>query len=258
METMTVVFFYVSSHASGRKKRKWCYDVRRENTIEENIVFSRIQVFLPLFEKGKKRWTGKALSTYLDGLDIPQESRNVYYVPDEEAACMLERGTEPLSLEWILFLLAYYHLDFDGLLILQDREMDAEEMIRHFAPVTKYLGVITKQPEKWQDVAEELSEEYGFLLDVVTEFGGHHYRGEKLLVVAGRENYQVSPDLIPEGSMWLSTDIGSENRKICAGAHKVAYFDIKRFLRERNWYKWIKKSDTLLDTDLKIQYNNTR
>jgi len=58
--------------------------------------------------------------------------------------------------------------------------------------------------------------------------------------------------------MWLSTDIGSENRKICAGAHKVAYFDIKRFLRERNWYKWIKKSDTLLDTDLKIQYNNTR
>lgn len=255
MDRVTVVFFYGREDHFGRRKKSrwrwhkdWCYEVRRTHILEQGISFQCVQVDLPLRETAKRAWTHEKLASYLSGLDIPPEGRGVYYMPDEDAAGLLGRGAEPFSIEWILLLLAYYHLDFDGLLVLQDREMEAEELIRRFARGTRYLGVVTNQPDMWLDTAEELSEEYGFLLDVVTEFKQHHYRGEKLLIIAGSRIYGAVPSQIPPGSMWLDTDPGSEKgRIICARAGKVTYMDGKCFFRE-----------TLLDTAHKIKYNNTR
>lgn len=255
MENMTVVFFYVDKGKNGWKRCGWRDRVRkrfrRKQHIEENnweyhvrrgtvmkqggrqVTLRWMKVFLPEHERKGKEWTTEGWRQYLNGLPVPEESRTVYYLPDAEAGRMLGRSAEPLSLEWILLFVEYYGLQFDGLVILQDREMDAGELVYLFAQKTKYLGVVTAEPEAWQEMAEELTEEYGFLLDVAERVGKLHLGRGRLLFVAGARLFGAAPSAIPPGSIWIDTDVqGETGRKLCSAAGGVRYIGIKSFLRE--------------------------
>ena len=240
MERMTVVFFCGREDCYARKRRgrwrwekSWCYDVRKTEKKARGIWLQGVRVNLPMKEKAGKNWSRERLTSYLEGLEIPPEGRTVYYQPDKAALTLLKRRTEPLSLEWILFFMTYYAWDFDGLLILQDREMAAEELVRHFAPGTKYLGVLTDAPDKWQDLADELAEELGCLLEVNRDWKEQHYGGQKLLVIAGSKGYGVHPSRLPRGCVWFNIDGESDMGKaVCSRAEQVSYVDGKHFFRE--------------------------
>ncbi|MBD5459662.1 MAG: hypothetical protein HDR26_01780 [Lachnospiraceae bacterium] len=242
---MTAVFFTVDSEMCGsvrcagqrrfrlRKKYVREYDIRSKTVEKDGARLHWIEVTLPARERKKREWTANNWAQYVDGLDIPPEGRNIYYLPDAEAGRMLGRTPEPLSGEWILFLMEYYKPVFDGLIVLQDREMEAEDLILRHARKTRYLGVATANAENWQDIVEDLSEEYGFMLDVAEKFKGLHFHGENLLIIAGNETYQAAPALLPKGSVWLSTDVAGEaGRKICSRAENVRYLSLRGFLRE--------------------------
>lgn len=245
MQDMTVVFFTVDEEKCGcvrseegrrfrlRKKYVWEYHARSGTVVKNEAALHWILVTLPARERKKREWTPQSLEEYLEGLEIPPESRNVCYLPDAAAGRMLGRAPEPLSGDWVFFLMAYYKPVFDGLIVLQDREMEAEEIILRHARKTRYLGVATENPENWQDMVEDLSEEYGFLLDVAQEFKGLHFHGDSLLVIAGSRTYQAAPALLPKNCVWLSTDVAGEaGRKICSGAEGVRYLSLRGFLRE--------------------------
>lgn len=245
MEDMSVVFFTVDKEKCGsvrsdegrrfrfRKKYVWEYHVRSGTVVKNQAALHWMRVTLPARERKKREWTMQSLAEYLEGLEIPPEGRNVCYLPDLAAGQILGRTPEPLSGEWIVFLMEYYKPVFDGLIVLQDREMEAEEIILRHARKTRYLGVATSNPESWEDIVEDLSEEYGFLLDVAEDFKGLHFHGNSLLVIAGSQTYQAAPSLLPKGCVWLSTDVAGEaGRKVCSRAESVRYLSLRGFLRE--------------------------
>lgn len=255
MEEMTVVFFYVDKEKWGkvkpRKKRRkvwkygkarrktpaetWLYDVRRGTAAgeQEGVVLHWAKVYLPAYESEGEEWTGEGLAEYLRGLHIPPESRWVYYLPDRAAGKLLGRTAEPLPLEWVLCLINYYALRFDGLVVLQDREMDAEELVFRFAKGTRYIGVVTGDRNTWEEAAETLSEEYGFWPEVAERFQDLHLTGSRILFIGGKKLYQATPSMLPPECVWLDTDVqGETGKSLCINGNNVKYIEIRGFLQE--------------------------
>lgn len=259
MEDMTVVFFYVDEKGSGRrrlgKKRfggwkwseQWQYNVYQEQRQMGEGSLKIYCVGLPIFEKDKK-WTSWSWSQYLKDLPIPPEGRYVYYAPDKKAEKLLGRGREPIGIEWIFTFIEYYSLEFDSLVLIQDREMEAEELIRHYAEGIPYLGVVKDFISDWETVEDSLSMEYGLTLDIQSEFDALHIKGERTLIVLGAGTELPKVKERKGETMVIST---AGQRRECDRNlfcwEKLEYVDMERFLKE-----------TVLDTVCKIKYNSTR
>lgn len=245
MEDLTVVYFVMDKEAAARqhKRRPWQYRVESRIIVSKPAQVTLVRVYLPeyslkkmVFKRycRKQAWTAGDWQQYWEGLPIPPEGREVYYYYEKQAQEFLGRRAEPLPWDWVLFLMAYYRVEFDALVLLQDRDMEAWQMVQEYAAVTRYLGVATSRPEDWQDMVESLSEEYGFLLDVSRSVKSLHIplRG-KTLVIAGEETYGAAPSSLPEGCIWISTDTeGGAGRNVCARVQDAEYIGMKRFLRK--------------------------
>ncbi|MBQ7956052.1 MAG: hypothetical protein IJ282_09920 [Lachnospiraceae bacterium] len=254
MEDMTIVFFYVDAKKSGKLKigrwkwgKEWQYDIRYEKKRLGDGTLKVIWVALPGREKDKD-WTKAGVAQYLQHMPVPPEGRLVYYAPDKGAEKILGRGRENLNKEWILVLMEYYHVQFDSLVLIQDRELEAEELIRYFAQDIPYLGIISDFGYDWDEVEEGLAGEYGLVLDIQKEFRFLHIKGKQPLIVAGEKMEKVNIAHIPAGSVVISINGRRGGGNILQDEGKnIRYVDMERFLRE-----------TVLDTAHKIKYNNTR
>ncbi len=264
MEDMTVVFFYMMNQngdgpeeKTGRK-RLFGRRKHKETEVVENYKLhsalwrlgdGSLRVICaelpPVSEPGKGRTTCCCRQQCVADIPVPPEGRYVYYVPDKKAGKLLGRGREPINLEWILFFIEYYSLSFDGLVLVPDREMEAEELIRHYAASIAYLGVVTDSAEAWEEVEEDLNLEYGLTLDLQRSAAQLHIKGKRPLIVLGADREETE---LPEGSIIIATCGRSPE-----GAAKfffeknIRYVDMEGFLR-----------DTVLDTVRKIRYNSTR
>lgn len=258
MEDMTIVFFYVDEKRSGKKQTKrrigrrkgteqWQYKICSKKHRIGSGSLKVICVGLPFGEK-EKEWTNPAWKPYLEQIPIPPEGRLVYYAPDRRAERILRRGREPLTLEWILLLIEFYALSFDSLVLLQSREMEAEEIIRYYAAEVAYLGVVEKFGADWETVEEELSLEYGLTLDVKRDLASLHIKGKRTLIIAG-EAAEVNVGVkLPDEIILLSVlGRGEGGEQTVFRDCSVRYVNMETFLR-----------DTVLDTVHKIKYNNTR
>ncbi len=258
MEDMSIVFFYADRKQSGRKRLekkrfgrwKWSLEYQYNVYLEKwEMGAGSLSVWcvgLPCLETDKG-WTGSEWKKYVKGLPIPPESRFVYYVPDKNAGRMLGREREPIGLEWILTLIECYSVEFDGLVLIQDRELEAEDLIRYFAATVPYLGVVKDFSADWDEIEESLSMEYGLTIDIKDDFNELHIKGDKTLVIIGGERVLPQDALIKDGSVLLFTKGRTgEDRKGLKGKN-VFVVDIDRFLK-----------DTVLDTVRKIKYNSTR
>lgn len=259
MEDMTVVFFYVDETGSGRKRlgrkrfggwrwsRGWQYKVYCEKKEMGDGSLKIVCVGLPRLETDKE-WTNISLQQYLRGLPVPPEGKYVYYAPDRKAEQLMGRGREPIGVAWILTFIEYYCLSFDGMVLIQDREMEAEELIRHYAGELPYLGVVRDFMTDWEEVEESLSMEYGLTLDLQKKFELLHIKGERLLTVVGTGAEIPDPERLRAGSVILSTEgRRTEKDRRVFDEKKIINVDMERFLK-----------DTVLDTVRKIKYNSTR
>lgn len=259
MEDMTIVFFYADEKGSGRKRLRrkrfggwrwsetWQYKVYCEKRQMGEGSLKIFCVGLPLLEKDK-RWTNFAWQQYLAGLPVPPEGRYVYYAPDKKAEKLLGRGREPVGVEWILTFIEYYGLSFDGLVLVQDREMEAEELIRYYAAQLPYLGVVKDFMTDWEEIEESLSMEYGLTIDLQQKFEALQVKGQRVLVILGAGSELPETSRLKEGSIILSTD-GRRREKDGQRIRgkNIVNVDMERFLK-----------DTVLDTAHKIKYNSTR
>lgn len=259
MEDMSIVFFYVDRKQWGRKRLgkkrfggwKWSKEYQYNVYIKEmEIRTGSLKLWcvgLPESETDM-RWTGSKWKKYITGLPIPPEGRFVYYAPDKRAERMLGRDREPIGLEWILTLVEYYSLEFDGLVLVQDREMEAEELIRHFAASVPYLGVIKDFNSDWDEVEDDLSMEYGLTIDIQEVYDELHVKGDKTLIVVGTKEELPRGLAVREGSVLLFTEGRLDKREREEYRRKnVRVVDMEGFLK-----------DTVLDTVGKIKYNSTR
>lgn len=251
MEEFTVVYFVTDEKAVGRKKKgaRWQYHVEKESFAGRNAakqIVHFVTAYLPLYErrsrwerflgekKGRESWRTEELREYMEGLPVPAEGREVHYLYEEKAGAILGRTEEPLSAAWLFFLLDYCREGYDALLILQDREMEGEEILKRYVQEFRYIGVVAGEEESFQRLEEELEEEYGLLL----HSGGSLKqvslpRGEKILIVAGEKLYDAVPLLLPPESLWVSIKTtGTGGKRICARARNVNYLDIKIFLQK--------------------------
>ncbi len=236
MEDLAVVYFVMEKDGRGKTKRKgiWQYHVdQKEISCAGRRVFF-IKVYLPAFYYKKKMWTSETITAYMKELPIPLQGEKAYYLYHEEVKDFLHRTAEPLPLFWIRFLIQYYSITFDALVLLDDREMEIEELVAEYVPKSRYIGIATDNREAYETIKEELLEEYGFLLDVSTDYKGLHVpKKEKVLVVAGENIYGMTPAMVPGACNWISMATeGISGRRLCARTKDVRFLDMKCFLRE--------------------------
>lgn len=235
MGEMTVVYFVMDETGRGRKCRRgsWQYRIERREKCGRDGSLSLCKVCLPAYSYKKKTWKEKDKSEYIRGMEVPEEGRTVCYFYDEGAQAFLGRKEEPLLLEGLLFLIRYRQITFDSLIILQDRELEAEELLAKYVRDTRYIGVVAGSEEEFAEVKETLLEEYGFLLDVATEFTGLHMPAKgNVLVIAGETLYGITPLQLPMGAAFVSTAVSGEAKRLCARAKEVRYIDRKCLLQD--------------------------
>ncbi|HKM35672.1 MAG TPA: hypothetical protein VJY54_13170 [Lachnospiraceae bacterium] len=226
MEEMTVVYFVLDHAAAGRKKRRgdWIYHTEQKGVNCGGFKMIVVIVYLPVYCRKRKEWEKEEWLSYSNGLPIPEESSRIRYFWQDGVGDFLGRTLEPLSFEWISLLLSYYQVTFTELVILDDRDMPTEEIIRHFVSQTRKILVVTNDSERYEEFGEELYEEYGFLLCSVKDAKELHLKenlmkeshignDETLLVIAGKSLYHMTPAMIPENTIWFSTEVESSYEK---------------------------------------------
>ena len=235
MEEMTVVHFMTDKDGCGRRKRRgsWQYRIENRQINGSNGAVCLFTVYLPAHSYKKKPWKEKDRTAYIQGLEVPQEGRNVCYLYDEEARAFLGRREEPLSLEGLLFFIRWHEITFDALIVLPDRELETEAILAEYVRDTRYIGVVSAGEETFSETKEALLEEYGFLLDTAAEFAKLHVPAKgKTLVIAGAELYGTTPLQLPSGTALVSTVVSGEAKRLCARAKEARYFDVKSLLRD--------------------------
>ncbi len=235
MEEMAVVRFVLEKEGRGKKRRrgKWEYHVDMERLHVSGIELVLYTVFLPFFCYKKREWTAEKFSEYYNGLPIPPQSREVYYLYQEEAGDFLGVSAEPISYDWLLFLIKHYQITFDALVLLSGAEIEMEDFIRRYVKDTRYIGIVAKEDEDVLELRENLYQEYGCLLDVAEEMKKLHIPSEgRKLAVSGEELHGAVPSMFKGSWVWISTNTdGKSASRLCARAKSVSYIDMKTFLR---------------------------
>lgn len=238
MEEMVLVYFTVDPESCGKKRRKDKWQYTLEEKFLTDIALRRVTVRLPAYSRGKRSWTGEQLAEYFSELPVAAEGTRVYYLYDGEAGRMLGRRSELLSAEWIFYLLAIDKTVPDALLILHERGMETERLVKKYAADTRYIGLLAKNPDAFTDLAEEISEEYGFFLDVAEDVRKlrlpETVQGN-LLIIAGEEFCGITPARLPVGCTWLSVTEGkSAARKLHGRTDGIRFLSILtlRYLTE--------------------------
>lgn len=232
MEEMTIVYFLKKDSCAAKQKRRgeWQYFVEEKHISTPGGSLVLYRVWIPEYPYKKKYWQENVLADYLAGLDIPSQGRCVLYMYDKWAQALFCQGTEPLSEEWLLFLLAFYEPAFDGLIILADRELETAEIVWKYARSMRYIGLVAEWEEDCAELCEALSEEYGFLPDVAQDFKALHTgTAQNHLIIAADNLYGVTPAQLGRGCIWLSAKAGSGAKGICARAKNARYIDIEVF-----------------------------
>ncbi|MBQ9122795.1 MAG: hypothetical protein IJY10_04795 [Lachnospiraceae bacterium] len=233
MEEMTVVSFFVDREGVAWKKG-WKYQIWENAFTGQGYSLRYMQVGLPFWERKDTLWTAKGQEEYYAALPVPLEGRSVCYVYDSEAKILFGKRQQNLSAEWGLFLLEYYGISFEGMILFEDRQMDAQDLALQFAPFTPYVGVVTPKEWHWEEVSEYIQEEYGYEVEVASTFTRLHPGKGTILLWSGEERRGLSPLNIPRESVWLDTCCDRTNRDFLQAIRKkkINYLNLWRFLRE--------------------------
>lgn len=235
MEEMTIVYFLKKEECAAKKKRRdgWQYFVEEEKLFTPGGDLRLYTVQIPAFFRKRKGWQEKTLTAYLDGLNVPPQGKSVLYVYEGQIRELMQRTTEPLSQEWLLFLLAYYEPQFMSLIVLWDKAFYAEQLVEKYVRNVRYVGFVSKEQEACTALCDTLSEEYGILPQVEQSIKQLHPAAEGCrLIVAADNLYGATPIWLAGECIWLSATANSVAKGICARARNAIYIDIEVFLED--------------------------
>ena len=205
METYVAVTFTVEENTGRKRSRSpWQYHVEWEEketgSGKDRLLLAT--VFLPDRPQKKKNWTKESLQSYLQSLPVPGESRYVYYYYAQAAAGLLGRQNDCLSTEWAFFLLTFYNISFEGLLLFEEPGVCTEDWFFSYAGNTRYLGILTRDTGRVEQLAEQLYEEYGAMLHIYAGVSHCRFREScRTLLVMGEETYGLMPVYVGENNV---------------------------------------------------------
>lgn len=233
MEEMTVVSFFVNREGIAWEKG-FKYEIWESRFCSGEYVLNYIQVGLPFWREKETMWAGGEQKRYLQSLPVPSQGRRVCYICDRETTILYGLKPDNLSLEWGLFLLRYYRAESDGVVLFEDRELPAQDLALRFAPHSLYVGVVTKERWRWEEVEDYILGEYGYQMEISDTFTRLHPKGERLLLWTGNDIRGLTPLTIPQGSIWLDTTVGAEENKMKTinRKKKINRVNIMKFLHD--------------------------
>lgn len=100
----------------------------------------------------------------------------------------LHRKNDSLSAEGARFLLRYYGIKTEALLLLEDTAVRGEDWLYDYARDTRYMGILTDRPGEQEEVADFLYEEYGIVLQVADRAGKWHIPDNTSCLFVAGEN----------------------------------------------------------------------
>lgn len=232
MEEMTVVSFFVNREGVAWDK-EWRYEKWERLFCKGEYALRYIQVGLPFWKEKDTMWQGGEQAKYLQALPVPEQGRRVCYMRDRETSILYGLIPDNLSVEWGLFLLRYYQATFDAVVIFEDRENQAQELARRFAPGCLYVGVVTNERWRWEETEEYILEEYGYQIEIACSFASLHPKGKRLMIWSGSEIRGLTPLTIPEESIWLDTTVGARESMFRRMRNKkINRLNIEGFLQD--------------------------
>lgn len=202
MEEMTVVSFCLNRSGVAWDKG-WIYVIEEEKLTCGEYSIRHIRVELPFWKDKSTMWQQKEQKIYLQNLPIPSQGRRVCYVCDKEVSLLYGLEPDNLSLEWGLFMLQYYGIKFDGIVIFEDRESCVADLVLRFAPKMSYVGVVSGRRWRLEETENYVLEEYGYQIEVADTFTKLHPKEGRLLIWTGDEMKGLTPLTLPQNSVWL-------------------------------------------------------
>lgn len=101
---------------------------------------------------------------------------------------LLHRKNDSLSAEGAQFLLRYYGIKTEALLLLEDTAVRGEDWLYDYAGDTRYMGILTDRPGEQEEMADVLYEEYGIMLQVADRAGKWHIPDNTSCLFVAGEN----------------------------------------------------------------------
>lgn len=255
--TETVVFFYVQEKAAGRRFpwQKTEFKVRETTWCERRVVAAGI----PEYDFRKKTWKTETLykkirAELLQALALENWEKTAFLfhkslvekgylnaleeVFPMECIPLSEKGglVRPTPEDIVETLVSEY-CHYDALIVMDgegEEQPDLPEFIRRHCERVNYLAVVTRREERYQEVFEEMQEEYG-LAGVVADDIRHLKLSPKyqvLVVDSGLEQKHIWRYL-PSGCSYVDLFSGAERQRMME--------ERRRDIRYLSFYRQIEK-----------------
>lgn len=122
------------------------------------------------------------------------------------------------------------HKKYEGLILLDGEEVCGEEFIQTYAGGKNYLGIVTQNEEKYEEVLEDIYEEWGLAAVITKESGAIRGALEgKTLVVDGGFEERKGWRNFPKGCAYLDlTSSKEKQRNLEARRKDITYFSFQK------------------------------
>ncbi len=262
MRTETVVFFYVQEKEAGRRFpwQKTEFKIQETTWCERRVVAAGI----PEYDFQKKSWKMSTLHKKMQvelwqALALENWEKTAFlfhkslaekgYLNVLEEVFPLEciplpgkGGLVRPTPEDIVETLVSEYCRYDALIVMDgeiEEQPDLPEFIRKHCERVNYLAVVTRNEEQYQEVFEEMQEEYGLTGITVPDIRQlkPSPRYQVLVVDAGLERKHIWRYL-PSGCSYVSLFSGAERQRMVEERRKDVrclsfYRQIEKKLRQR-------------------------
>lgn len=235
MEKLIIRFYLLK----GKCARKHFWE--KPQILKKTSIWKQIPVWIfliPEYDRKRKPWDSQTLDRLLFQELRTCADADTYYLPytifEKSLGVHLKSvPTVTVLPDYIWQPVAGQYDRYWGTIILEGDGLYYEDWIFQRARRLKYLGIVTSSyGSRAEELAEDISEEYGLHVDLADTFAQLTFPTRYPLLVLDASS-EEKPDLrnMAEDSVWLDFSSDTVKRRRIEGRYKnIVYFSLKKEL----------------------------
>lgn len=208
MREESIVYFYLDKKQCSRKyiwqKPKLTAKAKHMNLPGSAFVFQVYEIGIPETERPGHPWDLEKLNGQVkQELERWDDSPEAYYLREPGTENLIRLSLEPLPerfREAVLETITGY----DALVILDGPWVNTEEILELHCDRLRFLAVVSEREERFQELAEDIYEEYGLVCRLVKYMEQMIWQeGLQYLIIDGSEEAGPSYGRLPRNSRYF-------------------------------------------------------
>lgn len=235
MEKLIIRFYFMQEQ--NARKHFW----EKPKIGKKTGEWKRIPVWIfqvPEYDRKGKAWDCKELDRLLFQELCACADADTYYLPyslfEKRLGHQLKSvPTVTSTPDFIWQPIANRYQNYWGIIILEGEGLYYHDWIWQRAKTLKYLGIVpASYGSQAEELAEEISEEYGLNVTLADSFAQLTFPGHyPLLVLDASEELKLDLRKMQEGSVWMDLCSDTSKRRRLEGRYKkIVYFSLKKEL----------------------------